>query len=83
MASVFFIGLTYLVAAVPFGLLVAMKVVVDLPSRCPWKEGTVIHTIGYPEPEIFGFLYVLPGGVASMPKNRGMTQSPDRGIKPQ
>jgi electron-transferring-flavoprotein dehydrogenase len=43
-----------------------MKLVIDLPSNCPWKEGTVIHTIGYPEPEIFGFLYVLPGGVASL-----------------
>jgi electron-transferring-flavoprotein dehydrogenase len=45
---------------------VGMKVVVDLPANCPWKEGTVIHTLGYPEPEIFGFLYVLPGNVASM-----------------
>lgn len=45
---------------------VGMKMVVDLPGHCPWKEGTVIHTIGYPEPEIFGFLYVLPGRVASM-----------------
>ncbi|EHJ48342.1 Electron-transferring-flavoprotein dehydrogenase [Solidesulfovibrio carbinoliphilus subsp. oakridgensis] len=45
---------------------VGMKMVIDLPGHCPWKEGTVIHTIGYPEPEIFGFLYVLPGRVASM-----------------
>jgi len=45
---------------------IGMKMVVDLPANCPWKEGTVIHTIGYPEPEIFGFLYVLPGHVASM-----------------
>jgi len=45
---------------------VGMKLVVDLPGNCPWKVGTVIHTIGYPEPEIFGFLYVLPGHVASL-----------------
>ncbi|MYL83833.1 4Fe-4S ferredoxin [Desulfovibrio aerotolerans] len=45
---------------------VGMKFVVDLPGNCPWKVGTVIHTIGYPEPEIFGFLYVLPGHVASL-----------------
>jgi electron-transferring-flavoprotein dehydrogenase len=43
-----------------------LKLVIDLPAGCPWKEGTVLHTIGYPEPEIFGFLYVLPGGVASL-----------------
>ena len=43
-----------------------MKLVIDLPPDCPWKVGTVLHTIGYPEPEIFGFLYVLPGGVASL-----------------
>ena len=43
-----------------------MKLVVDLPQNCPWKEGTVIHTIGFPEPEIFGFLYVLPGNVAAL-----------------
>ncbi|MGD9610433.1 MAG: 4Fe-4S ferredoxin [Desulfovibrionaceae bacterium] len=43
-----------------------MKMVIDLPATCPWPEGTVIHTIGYPEPEIFGFLYVLPGNVAAM-----------------
>ncbi len=45
---------------------VGMKMVVDLPSHCPWREGTVIHTLGYPEPEIFGFLYVLPERVAAM-----------------
>jgi electron-transferring-flavoprotein dehydrogenase len=28
--------------------------------------GTVIHTFGYPEPEIFGFLYVYPGRLASL-----------------
>jgi electron-transferring-flavoprotein dehydrogenase len=45
---------------------VGMKMVVDLPEGCQLKEGTVLHTIGFPEPEIFGFLYVYPGGVASL-----------------
>lgn len=44
---------------------VGMKVVVDLPERCSLEPGTVIHTFGYPEPEIFGFLYVYPGRVAA------------------
>ena len=30
------------------------------------RAGTVLHTIGYPEPEIFGFLYVHPDRVASV-----------------
>ncbi len=45
---------------------VGMKVVVDLPEGCPLEPGAVLHTIGYPEPEIFGFLYVYPGNVASL-----------------
>ncbi len=45
---------------------VGMKVVVDLPEGCPLQPGAVFHTIGYPEPEIFGFLYVYPEGVASL-----------------
>jgi Dehydrogenases (flavoproteins) len=45
---------------------VGMKCVVDLPEGCDWQAGTVLHTIGYPEPEIFGFLYVYPGNVASL-----------------
>jgi len=45
---------------------VGMKFVVDLPEGSPLKPGTVLHTFGYPEPEIFGFLYVHPGGVASL-----------------
>ncbi|QGY40640.1 4Fe-4S ferredoxin [Pseudodesulfovibrio cashew] len=45
---------------------VGMKCVVDLPEGCDWQPGTVLHTIGYPEPEIFGFLYVYPGNVASL-----------------
>mgnify|MGYP000441093021 CR=1 FL=1 len=39
---------------------VGMKMVVDLPEGCPLTPGTVLHTLGYPEPEIFGFLYVYP-----------------------
>lgn len=42
-----------------------MKFVVDLPADCELKPGTVLHTIGFPEPEIFGFFYVHPDNVAS------------------
>ncbi len=45
---------------------VGMKFVVDLPENTPLKPGTVLHTFGYPEPEIFGFLYVHPDRVASL-----------------
>ena len=45
---------------------VGMKFVVDLPADTPLKAGTVLHTFGYPEPEIFGFLYVHPDRVASL-----------------
>jgi electron-transferring-flavoprotein dehydrogenase len=44
---------------------VGMKMVIDLPEGCDLEPGTVFHTLGYPEPEIFGFLYVYPGNVAS------------------
>jgi len=43
-----------------------MKIVVDLPSDTPLEPGTVFHTFGYPEPEIFGFLYVHPERVATV-----------------
>jgi electron-transferring-flavoprotein dehydrogenase len=43
-----------------------MKMVVDLPESCTLEEGTVFHTFGFPEPEIFGFMYVHPGRVASV-----------------
>lgn len=43
-----------------------MKVVVDLPKGTDLQPGLVLHTLGYPEPEIFGFLYVHPEGVASV-----------------
>jgi electron-transferring-flavoprotein dehydrogenase len=45
---------------------VGMKFVVDLPENTPLQPGTVLHTLGYPEPEIFGFLYVHPDRVASL-----------------
>jgi electron-transferring-flavoprotein dehydrogenase len=45
---------------------VGMKFVVDLPENTPLKPGTVLHTLGFPEPEIFGFLYVHPDRVASL-----------------
>jgi electron-transferring-flavoprotein dehydrogenase len=44
---------------------VGMKFVIDLPESCTLEPGTVIHTLGYPEPEIFGFFYVYPDRVAS------------------
>ncbi len=43
-----------------------MKFVVTLPEDTPLQTGTVLHTLGYPEPEIFGFLYVLPDRTASL-----------------
>jgi electron-transferring-flavoprotein dehydrogenase len=45
---------------------VGMKFVVDLPEDTPLRPGTVLHTFGFPEPEIFGFLYVHPDRVASV-----------------
>jgi electron-transferring-flavoprotein dehydrogenase len=45
---------------------VGMKFVVDLPEGTPLQPGTVLHTFGFPEPEIFGFLYVHPDRVASL-----------------
>jgi electron-transferring-flavoprotein dehydrogenase len=45
---------------------VGMKFVVDLPENTTLKTGTVFHTFGFPEPEIFGFLYVHPDRVASL-----------------
>jgi electron-transferring-flavoprotein dehydrogenase len=45
---------------------VGMKFVVDLPEGTPLEAGTVLHTLGFPEPEIFGFLYVHPDRVASV-----------------
>ena len=45
---------------------VGMKFVVDLPADTTLTPGTVLHTFGFPEPEIFGFLYVHPDHVASL-----------------
>jgi electron-transferring-flavoprotein dehydrogenase len=45
---------------------VGMKMVVDLPDSCELGPGAVIHTLGYPEPEVFGFLYVLADRTASV-----------------
>jgi electron-transferring-flavoprotein dehydrogenase len=45
---------------------VGMKMVVDLPEDFGLEPGTVFHTFGYPEPEIFGFFYVHPERVATV-----------------
>ncbi len=45
---------------------VGMKFVVDLPEDTGLKPGFVLHTFGYPEPEIFGFMYVHPDRIASL-----------------
>ena len=44
---------------------VGMKVVIEVPGDAGLAAGTVIHTFGYPEPEIFGFLYIHPDNVIS------------------
>ena len=46
-----------------------MKMVIELPQSAeytPLEPGTVWHTFGYPEPEIFGFLYVHPERLVSV-----------------
>lgn len=45
---------------------VGMKLVVELRADCGLLPGTVLHTFGYPEPEIFGFLYCNQPGLASL-----------------
>ncbi|MBN1478989.1 4Fe-4S ferredoxin [candidate division KSB1 bacterium] len=45
---------------------VGMKMVVELPEQSTLEAGTVLHTLGFPEPEIFGFLYVHPDRLASL-----------------
>ena len=45
---------------------VGMKMVVDLPADSKLEPGTVFHTFGFPEPEIFGFMYIHPGNIASL-----------------
>jgi electron-transferring-flavoprotein dehydrogenase len=46
-----------------------MKFVIELPEDSDGQglvPGTVWHTFGYPEPEIFGFMYVHPGRLVSV-----------------
>jgi electron-transferring-flavoprotein dehydrogenase len=43
-----------------------MKFVVELRPGAGLTPGTVLHTFGYPEPEIFGFLYAHPGDIVSV-----------------
>ena len=43
-----------------------MKMVIELPEDTKLEPGTVWHTFGYPEPEIFGFLYVHPERLVSV-----------------
>ena len=43
-----------------------MKMVVELRENSGLEPGTVLHTLGFPEPEIFGFLYVHPERLASV-----------------
>lgn len=43
-----------------------MKMVIELRGDSGLDPGTVLHTIGFPEPEIFGFLYVHPERLASV-----------------
>ncbi|MCW5982462.1 MAG: 4Fe-4S ferredoxin [Bryobacteraceae bacterium] len=45
---------------------VGMKMVIELPDGVELEPGTVFHTLGYPEPEIFGFLYAHPERVVSV-----------------
>jgi len=42
---------------------VGAKMVVELREDLDLEPGTVLHTFGYPEPEIFGFFYVHPNHV--------------------
>jgi electron-transferring-flavoprotein dehydrogenase len=47
-----------------------MKFVIELPAdgseSSPLQPGTVWHSFGFPEPEIFGFLYVHPERLVSV-----------------
>jgi electron-transferring-flavoprotein dehydrogenase len=43
-----------------------MKFVIELPEDSPLQPGVVWHSFGYPEPEIFGFLYVHPDRLVSV-----------------
>jgi electron-transferring-flavoprotein dehydrogenase len=43
-----------------------MKMVIELPEDSSLEPGTVWHTFGFPEPEIFGFMYVHPDRLVSV-----------------
>ncbi len=43
-----------------------MKMVIELPEDSALAPGTVWHTFGFPEPEIFGFLYAHPERLVSV-----------------
>ena len=43
-----------------------MKMVIELPEGVELAPGTVFHTVGFPEPEIFGFLYAHPDRLVSV-----------------
>jgi len=43
-----------------------MKMVIELQEDSALEPGTVWHTFGFPEPEIFGFLYVHPERLVSV-----------------
>ncbi len=43
-----------------------MKFVIELPEDTTLEPGTVWHTFGFPEPEIFGFLYMHPERLVSV-----------------
>jgi electron-transferring-flavoprotein dehydrogenase len=43
-----------------------MKFVIELEEDTELEAGTVWHTFGFPEPEIFGFLYVHPERLVSV-----------------
>jgi electron-transferring-flavoprotein dehydrogenase len=43
-----------------------MKMLVDLREGVELEPGMVLHTVGFPEPEIFGFLYVVAPRTVSL-----------------
>jgi electron-transferring-flavoprotein dehydrogenase len=43
-----------------------MKMLVELPDEGRFEPGTVLHTFGYPEPGLFGFLYALTPSLVSL-----------------
>ena len=43
-----------------------MKMVIELREDSGLEPGTVMHTLGFPEPEIFGFLYAHTDRLASV-----------------